>query len=308
MHMTDEHVIFWTKLGKAGEASNKFNQQAAKILSTISASALFTSSRVKAGEIQFAENRFKEGIGEIRGEGDIKVIIENDRITNLYDRNGDLNIDVLSACLNDLEKLPVISPKDPRASNLSERYSHSTGRDRLLDYMSSNSQRASKHMRGEAQEVLDEIYAMIIENMIKRFRKYYAANTEFLEQNKNDQEKLMKFYQKLYKLIKEKIKVEGPPIFQKKIQEFVSSSNNPEMQRILRVEILGLYIAHGGCDEDEERIKKKDPKAFYYSHVDYLFKSALRKFLASINEQTHAPVQSDKSKPNDGSDGMIPLA
>jgi hypothetical protein len=128
-----------------------FQKRAAKLLSTLPYSLIFQASRVSAegkiesGKVQLDKNDCTVFQGSDVDSG-VHVLVENDRISNMFMPDGSVNADVLRVCLIRLEGVSVVIPNIAAKENtsLTEKFIATTGRDRLLDFMNRKTADANK--------------------------------------------------------------------------------------------------------------------------------------------------------------------
>lgn len=182
-------IAFWSPAQK-GYSHDQFCQQAAKIISTMPANALFGSSRVNAGgHLDSGEPPFKDGKGILHSRADSSkppAEVENNKIVNLYLPNGQVNVEVLSTCLTKLEETPYVSYDNPHAKTLAGKFKLSTGRNQLLDFMAQKSQEARKQIENDVFEArkkrsFKRLLRDIPENIRHLYLKEYARQETMAE-------------------------------------------------------------------------------------------------------------------------------
>ena len=97
---------FWAQIKPGCQIGSKgyeqFEQQAARILSTMPFSVLFSNSVYADGTVSLLRPEKDLEAGQFRGLGDdanVVVRIANEKIANLYNEDQSVNADVLRVCL-----------------------------------------------------------------------------------------------------------------------------------------------------------------------------------------------------------------
>lgn len=151
----DEKLVeLWAVERKGAEALKQFQEQAASILSRMSATALFSASRVSTAGVTTSEPPpIQDGKGIITpppGYHGTPADIVDDKVANILNADGSVDTSVLQTCLAKLDAIPVCSIADPNAESLSDKFRITTGRDRLLDFMATK----TRNLRAQVEDIV----------------------------------------------------------------------------------------------------------------------------------------------------------
>lgn len=165
------HVVenddLWAKdakgINEGTPGRDLFKQRAAKLLSSMNYSIMFTSSRIgDDGEISNGTLSLKSETENLITvpNYDGAIIVDDDKIQNIYNADGSINNETLCLCFAKLEITPIVVTKNSKMTSLHERFHATTGRDRLLDFMASKTREAHepqyKEWRRKARENMRE--------------------------------------------------------------------------------------------------------------------------------------------------------
>lgn len=157
--LSEEDLHLWGRVergavrGTAGY--EQFCKQAAQILSRMPYNLLYASFRIETEEgkakIVQTPPKLDNEATRFRSTSfdSAEVIVEDNKIINLYRPDGKVNENVLRTCLERLDTISFVAEEPPKPGSKQASFRAVTGRDRLLDFMREKAKSAQKEYKEE---------------------------------------------------------------------------------------------------------------------------------------------------------------